>query len=154
MVVLSPPAAEEHALRVLLDRIVPAFLPQAVYLFGSRAEGQARKDSDWDLLVVVSDDTPLERLTVVAGYEAIRGSGVAADVIPTRRSRFEALKDQVGSLSYVAPVGDGLSTQSNLARRWLDTARRDLLAARNCVDGPHFLPGIAAYHCQQAEKSW
>jgi uncharacterized protein len=96
------PAAEERALRVLLDRIVPAFLPQAVYLFGSRAEGQARGDSDWDLLVVVSDDTPTERLTVVAGYEAILGSGVAADVIPTRRSRFEALKDQVGSLSYVA----------------------------------------------------
>jgi hypothetical protein len=22
--------------------------------------------------------------------------------------------------------------------------------ARDCVDGPHFLPGIAAYHCQQA----
>jgi uncharacterized protein len=102
MVVLSPPAAEERALRGLLDRIVPAFRPQAVYLFGSRAEAQARSDSDWDLLVVVSDDTPIERLTVVAGYEAIRGSGIAADVIPTRRSRFEALKDQVGSLSYVA----------------------------------------------------
>jgi HEPN domain-containing protein len=43
-----------------------------------------------------------------------------------------------------------LSTQAELARRWLETARRDLLAARNCVDGPHFLPGIAAYHCQQA----
>jgi hypothetical protein len=49
-----------------------------------------------------SDDTPKERLTVVAGYEAIRGSGVAADVISTRSSRFEALKDQVGSLRYVA----------------------------------------------------
>jgi uncharacterized protein len=44
----------------------------------------------------------LERLTVVAGYEAICGSGIATDVIPRRRSRFEALKDQVGSLSYVA----------------------------------------------------
>jgi hypothetical protein len=43
-----------------------------------------------------------------------------------------------------------LFTQPELARRWLETARRDLLAARNCVDGPHFLPGIAAYHCQQA----
>jgi HEPN domain-containing protein len=43
-----------------------------------------------------------------------------------------------------------LSTQLDLARRWLETARRDLLAARNCVDGPHFLPGIAACYCQQA----
>lgn len=23
------------------------------------------------------------------------------------------------------------------------------MAARDCIDGPHYLPGIAAYHCQQ-----
>ncbi len=99
---LRPPATEEQSLRTLLERIVPAFRPQAVYLFGSRAEGRADEDSDWDLLVVVPDDTPAERLTVVAGYEAVRGSGVAADVFPTRQSRFEALKSQVGSLSHAA----------------------------------------------------
>ncbi|HXQ68287.1 MAG TPA: nucleotidyltransferase domain-containing protein [Alphaproteobacteria bacterium] len=99
---VSPPTKKEPALRALLDRIVPAFQPQAVYLFGSRAEGRAGGESDWDLLVVVPDDTPPEQLTVVAGYAAIRGSGIAADVIPTRQSRFEALKRQVGSLSYVA----------------------------------------------------
>jgi len=25
--------------------------------------------------------------------------------------------------------------------RWLQIARADLLAARDCIDGPHFLPG-------------
>src|SRR5262249_4450485 len=70
--------------------------------FWARAEGRGGLESDWDLLVVVPDDTPAERLTVVAGYEAIRGTGVPADVVPTRRRRFEALKQQVGSLSYVA----------------------------------------------------
>jgi predicted nucleotidyltransferase len=78
------------------------FRPQAVYLFGSRAEGRAGLESDWDLLVVVPDDTPAERLTVLAGYQAVRGAGFSADVVPTRRSRFEALKEQVGSLSYAA----------------------------------------------------
>ena len=48
--------------------------------------------------------------------------------------------------------GGGLSTASELVRRWLDAARADLMAARNCVDGPHYLPGIAAYHCQQAAE--
>jgi predicted nucleotidyltransferase len=102
MTALHLPPTDEGALRVLLDRIVPVFRPQAVYLFGSRAEGRAGSESDWDLLVVVPDDTPPERLTVVAGYEAVRGAGVSADVIPTRRSRFETLKEQVGSLSYAA----------------------------------------------------
>ena len=26
------------------------------------------------------------------------------------------------------------------------------MAARNCLDGPHYLPEIAAYHCQQAAE--
>ncbi|MFI4988690.1 MAG: nucleotidyltransferase domain-containing protein [Alphaproteobacteria bacterium] len=99
---VMPPTTGEPALRVLVERIVGAFRPHAVYLFGSRAEGRGGDDSDWDLLVVVPDDTPPEKLTVVAGYAAIRGSGIAADVIPTRQSRFEALKRQVGSLSYAA----------------------------------------------------
>jgi hypothetical protein len=102
MTALQLPSTDESALRVLLDRIVPVFRPQAVYLFGGRAEGRAGPESDWDLLVVVPDDTPPERLTVVAGYEAIRGAGVSADVIPARRARFETLKEQVGSLSYAA----------------------------------------------------
>ncbi len=102
MSALYPPATEEQALHALLDRIIPVFRPEAIYLFGSRAEGRGGLESDWDLLVVVPDDTPAERLTVLAGYEAIRGTGVPADVVPTRRSRFEALKQQVGSLSYVA----------------------------------------------------
>src|SRR5229473_1340416 len=49
-------------------------------------------------------------------------------------------------------IGAGLSTAHELARRWLDRARADLMAARNCIDGPHYLPGIAAYHCQQAAE--
>jgi HEPN domain-containing protein len=40
----------------------------------------------------------------------------------------------------------------NLAQRSLDRARADLMAARNCLDGPHYLPEIAAYHCQQAAE--
>lgn len=45
-----------------------------------------------------------------------------------------------------------MSTAHELARRWLDTARADLMAARNCIDGPYYLPEIAAYHCQQASE--
>jgi hypothetical protein len=85
MPALQPPGAEESALRTLLDRIVPAFLPQAVYLFASSLSDQA----NWRNNMIFYPSAALERLTVVAGYEAIRGSGVAADVIPTRRSRFE-----------------------------------------------------------------
>jgi uncharacterized protein len=44
-------------LRFLLARIEETYRPLQVWLFGSRARGDARPDSDWDLLVVVPDDT-------------------------------------------------------------------------------------------------
>ena len=47
----------------LLDPVVDYFKPQRVILFGSRARGEATRDSDIDLLVVVDDDTPPEKLS-------------------------------------------------------------------------------------------
>ena len=49
--------------RDLLDPIVAYFKPQRVILFGSRARGEATRDSDIDLLVVVDDDKSPEKLT-------------------------------------------------------------------------------------------
>ena len=46
--------------RDLLDPIVAYLKPQRVILFGSRARGEATRDSDIDLLVVVDDDAPPE----------------------------------------------------------------------------------------------
>lgn len=95
-------AQHDPKLEILLDRIIAAFRPEAVYLFGSRAEGRARPDSDYDLFVVVPDDTPRERVNVIAGFAAKRGTGIPADVIPCWRRTFERNKDRVGTLSYVA----------------------------------------------------
>ncbi len=39
----------------LLERVVRFFDPELVILFGSRARAEAGADSDYDLLVVVSD---------------------------------------------------------------------------------------------------
>jgi predicted nucleotidyltransferase len=46
----------------LLVRIVEAWHPYQIWLFGSRARGEANAESDWDLLVVVPDDVPDEVL--------------------------------------------------------------------------------------------
>ncbi|WP_448207890.1 nucleotidyltransferase domain-containing protein [Azospirillum sp. sgz302134] len=95
-------AVVDEKLKTLLDRIVPAMNPEAVYLFGSRARGDFHEDSDYDLLVVVPDDAPREHRSAVYAHAAKAGTGIPADVIPCRRSFFEANKDQVGTLSYKA----------------------------------------------------
>jgi len=83
----------------LLERIVPSMQPEAVYLFGSRARGTNRPDSDYDLLVVMPDDTPPERMSLLTAFKATDGFDVAMEVIPCRRSVFERKKLVPGTLS-------------------------------------------------------
>jgi len=86
----------------LLDSVVAYFQPRRVILFGSRARGEAGPDSDIDLLVIVDDDTPAEKVTLQAGYESRRAYRLAADVIPVRESVFQKKRNIVGTLSFDA----------------------------------------------------
>ncbi len=52
----------EERLKDVTGRIVEAFAPQSIILFGSYAYGQPNSDSDVDLLVVIeSDERPAAR---------------------------------------------------------------------------------------------
>src|SRR5580698_5732412 len=67
-----------------LDPVVAYFRPRRVILFDSAARGDAGPDSDLDLLVVVDDDTPAEKVTIKAGRESRRPYRQPKDVIPVR----------------------------------------------------------------------
>ncbi|MBI4967303.1 MAG: nucleotidyltransferase domain-containing protein [Rhodospirillales bacterium] len=86
----------------LLDRVVTAMRPEAVYLFGSHARGEADRNSDYDLLVIVPDDCSRERRSLTTAATLPRDPGVPADVIPCRRSVFERRRHQVGTLCHRA----------------------------------------------------
>src|SRR5437588_3162614 len=53
----------EEVLPEIVRRLVDEFDPEEIILFGSRAWGQPRPDSDYDLFVIVSEseEHPLER---------------------------------------------------------------------------------------------
>ncbi|AWK86640.1 nucleotidyltransferase domain-containing protein [Azospirillum thermophilum] len=95
-------AVVDDKLRILLDRIVPALQPEAVYLFGSRARGDFDEDSDYDLLVILPDDRAETRPAVRRAYEAKAGTGIPADFLACTRGGFERSKDLKGTLSYEA----------------------------------------------------
>ena len=86
----------------LLDPVVAYFNPRRVILFGSYARGQAGPDSDIDLLVVVDDDTPPDRLTLYAGHASRRGYREPADVIPCRETTFRRKSRIAGTLAHTA----------------------------------------------------
>lgn len=86
----------------LVERIVARLHPEEIWLFGSRAEGRARPDSDYDLLAVLPDDAPESALDLMKAWELTCGLGVPADLVPCTRTDFEEEKDEVGTLARAA----------------------------------------------------
>ena len=79
----------DPTLREIVQRLVDAFEPEAIYLFGSHARGEGGPDSDYDLMVVVSEsDEPGYRRAQKA-QEALWGIWTAADVVVLTRAEFE-----------------------------------------------------------------
>lgn len=91
---------EDAVLREVLLRLVEAYEPERVYLFGSHARGEAGPDSDYDLLVVVPDSAPPQRRRSRLAYEALWSTGTAADVLVWTRGAFEARLHLHASLPY------------------------------------------------------
>lgn len=82
--------SEDLVLREMVRRLVDAYQPERVYLFGSQARNEAGQDSDYDILLVVPDDSPAERRSSRLAYEALWGLGRAADVLVWTRQAFES----------------------------------------------------------------
>ena len=88
--VFKTPSASDAALSEVVRRLVEAYRPDRIYLFGSVARGDAGPDSDYDIMVVVPDDAPAELRRSRAAYEALWGTGVASDVLVWTVSQFDS----------------------------------------------------------------
>ena len=71
------PPVTEALLQTVVNRILSVGAPEQIILFGSRARGDARPDSDLDLLIIEESNLPrFER--------SPRYYGVLADVFPSK----------------------------------------------------------------------
>jgi predicted nucleotidyltransferase len=86
------------ALIPIVERLIEAYQPERLYLFGSKARGDSGPDSDFDLMVVVPDDAPPTRKRSWLAYDELRSTGTAADVLVWTRSVFESRLHLVASL--------------------------------------------------------
>jgi len=94
--------------QTLLNTIVAEFAPQRVILFGSAARGEAGKNSDLDLLVVLDDDVPLEKFGAKAVHAARRGYAEPVDIIPCRASVLRDRARAKGSFAHMI-LRDGIT---------------------------------------------
>lgn len=146
----------------VLRRIVATYDPQHVILFGSRARGDARPDSDIDLMVVLDDDAPPERLR-------FRNIGEDVDLLRCRaswlrdrahiRGAFAATILREGRTVYERDGAEPLTashsaehTPPTEAGTWMQRADDDLRVARLASEPTPPMPPAAAFHVQQAAE--
>ena len=92
---------EESLLQQMVDVIVRASSPEAIILFGSRARGEARADSDVDLLVI--DKEPFSpqrsrRKEVARLQMALRELPFSKDILLYSREEFEHWRNSLNHL--------------------------------------------------------
>ena len=82
-------ASSNPILDEIVNRLVRAYQPEQIYLFGSAARGDNQAQSDFDLMVIIPDEAPPERRRSRLAYQVLRGTGTAVDVLVWTRRAFD-----------------------------------------------------------------
>lgn len=82
--------SEEAALATVVFRLASALDPREIWLFGSRARGEAKPDSDFDLLVVAKPRGCFGSDDYEQVIEPLRGTGIGCDIVPCSAADFES----------------------------------------------------------------
>lgn len=92
----------DETVKEVVRRLVEHYRPERVYLFGSTARGQAGLDSDLDFLVVLPDETPRQMLFDGQFYQRLWDVPLSVNIVPFRRSVFDARSAWLMSLPAIA----------------------------------------------------
>ena len=88
---MTDPQLERYPnLKAILERLIAAFQPERIYLFGSKARGDEGPDSDYDLMVIVSSSSEPPYKRSQRACLALHGIATAADVLVWTREAFDS----------------------------------------------------------------
>lgn len=80
---------QDPLLAEIVRRLVQVYHPERIYLFGSTARGDAGPDSDYDLMVVVPDESPPFLQDSARAYEALWDLPRSGDILVWTRTAFD-----------------------------------------------------------------
>jgi len=82
------------------NRLVKAYNPIAIYLFGSYAWGSPTEDSDLDILIVVDKSDEKSYKRPLQGYDVLYGMDISKDIIVYTKEEFENKSNNITTLIY------------------------------------------------------
>ena len=82
----------------IVQKLKDHFNPLKTYLFGSRANGNARSDSDYDLFLIVKDSTQTKIERMQEANQVLWGRSVSVDVFIYTEAEFNFLSGDFNSI--------------------------------------------------------
>lgn len=172
------PEVTEGLLAEIVRRIKSVGDPLKIVLFGSRARGDYKPDSDIDILVIEEESDPSrmksikynaalrdlypEKTVVVYGRRAVEDwKNVPAHILTVALAQGRVLYDsgqygdRKGGLEHAGRVAEspGDKTPGDLAQLWFEKGNGDIRAARQLLKGENCYDGVC-FHAQQAVEKY
>jgi uncharacterized protein len=171
------PMRDDADLHRILRTLVDRFTPRRIVLFGSRARGDARVDSDYDLMVEL-DEVVDERAKRWEMIDALRACAVSVDVIVRGAGELERRRNDPGYIDYdIAREGVLLHRREDVSATlfepqaprvrepaplgpdepesvegWIAHAEEDLLVINTLLRAEQVPWGAVCFHAQQAAE--
>jgi predicted nucleotidyltransferase len=87
-------------LQEVTHRLVDEFQPEQIILFGSHAWGEPDKDSDLDLLVIVSQSDLAPTQRAMRAHRCLQGLNVPKDILVRTRAEVDRFRHVRASLEH------------------------------------------------------
>ncbi|HZQ10717.1 MAG TPA: HEPN domain-containing protein [Anaerolineae bacterium] len=160
----------EKDLARLTRELTRTFHPQLIVLFGSRAYGKPRADSDLDVLVVTTNKKPSPLITSSLSLDVhtrtpdeltrqlAMGDAFTQEIIQ-RGKRLYPKRAQIGFLRQVQNALERGRTQpmdnSELVQEWVQKAEEDFEGAQTILRRRRkFLPNLLCWTCEQSVEKY
>ncbi|MDZ4677163.1 MAG: nucleotidyltransferase domain-containing protein [Oligoflexia bacterium] len=96
-------AKDDKKLKQIVEVLKEEFKPSRMFLFGSRADGKAHKDSDYDFVLVVPGNKKQRITNMSKARELLHQTcDVSADVFIYSQKEFDEWKDELSSIPETA----------------------------------------------------
>ncbi|MBU7005801.1 nucleotidyltransferase domain-containing protein [Phosphitispora fastidiosa] len=91
---------DNQKISIIVEKLVKAYEPKKIYLFGSFAWGKPQEDSDLDILIIVDHSEQKTYKRMKPAYQALRDMRVSKDILVYTEEEFEKLALEPSSLFY------------------------------------------------------